>query len=93
MGTYVKNGNSCIGCLLLEGFPERCGGCRNLKSKAELMKIVALRDEEIKKLRDALNLILVKCTDHDEYSRFEDYKQLTNDIISICGKTLFKETS
>ena len=43
MGTYVKDGNSCIGCQLLEEFPDKCAGCSNLKSNVELIKEVAIK--------------------------------------------------
>lgn len=39
MGTYVKDGNSCIGCSLLNEFPGECGSCNNLKSQVELIQI------------------------------------------------------
>jgi len=38
MGTYVKDGNSCIGCDFLEEFPELCKKCDNLKSAITLIK-------------------------------------------------------
>lgn len=31
MGTYVKNGNSCIGCHATGIFPDGCLSCANLK--------------------------------------------------------------
>ncbi len=35
MGTFVKDGNSCIGCSCLDDFPYECTGCNNLKPKEE----------------------------------------------------------
>jgi len=35
--TYVKDGNSCIGCNC--ALPDDCSGCNNLKSQVELIKI------------------------------------------------------
>ena len=48
MGTYVKNGNSCIGCNLLEEFPGECNGCNNLKDQVELIEVSADLKEALK---------------------------------------------
>ena len=49
MGTYVKNGNSCIGCSCLDGFPDYCIDCNNLKSKVELIKTSSSLEGDLKK--------------------------------------------
>ena len=40
MGTYVKDGNSCIGCETVKSFPNGCFGCHNLKSNYEILTII-----------------------------------------------------
>lgn len=49
---------------------------------------IAPADAKIKELRNWLKLIMDKCTDHDGYSYFDDYKELVNNIISIIRKAL-----
>ena len=39
MGTFVHDGNSCIGCTLSGSFPIECDGCQNLRDKSELILI------------------------------------------------------
>ena len=43
MGTFVKDGNECIGCCILEEFPDKCDGCSNLKNAVTLIKEFAPR--------------------------------------------------
>lgn len=37
MGTWVIDGNSCIGCQCLPEFPVKCAKCKNLKTKIGLI--------------------------------------------------------
>ena len=46
MGTYVKDGNSCIGCGSLLDFPDNCYNCKNLKSNIEIIKVI--KDQKLK---------------------------------------------
>ena len=39
MGTYVKDGNQCIGCECLPEFPDLCTECTNLKPDVELVRV------------------------------------------------------
>ena len=40
MGTYVKDGNSCIGCEAVKSFPDGCCDCPNLKSNYAILTII-----------------------------------------------------
>jgi len=54
MGTYVKDGNSCIGCESANSFPDECGGCNNLKSQIELIKLGSKLKTENDRMRNRM---------------------------------------
>ena len=72
MGTYVKDGNSCIGCSC--EFPDECGSCNNLKSQIDLIWLHSNLQEENKKLKEDLKEIK---------SMVQDYITQTVDIYTV----------
>ena len=80
MGTYVKDGNSCIGCGSLLDFPYNCYNCKNLKSNIEIIKVI--KDQKLK----SSNSKYAKCN-HDyvklKMGTTTEYMQCKN-----CGDML-----
>ena len=97
MGTYVENGNSCIGCSLVEEFPGECNGCHNLKSEIDLILIASDKDAQIKKLHDALKLsqsfintistghsgMRVHCLGMVDAQRYDDALPIINEALKM----------
>ncbi len=102
MGTYVKDGNSCIGCTLLEEFPGECNGCHNLKSEVDLIQMLIEKDLPEKCTPEQWEEItgetfpdagVVSCLyygtkkyKHIGYGRYKDFKHLKNMFIVQTGK-------
>ena len=83
MGTYVKDGNSCIGCSLLEDFPNECTRCNNLKSKIELIKMSTEYQIDSLRYRKSLENILKAYPDRSVHETLAIIIEIAKETLEV----------